>query len=254
MESSLTVLRGERVERLRTTNCVFVAPGVESWTDYSNKAGVGRKSGLEKVHGVVEQFQKLDAKVPYLQANFMFGLDTDRGDAPVELTKLFMDQTPFVWPAVNIPVPFGGTPLHQELLRTDRILKTMPFGFYYAPYLVTRLQNYDPVTYYQKLIELSCHAASPAMLTRRMNSTSHRTVKLLHLARTAGTRTNLKHYRQIHALLRSDSQFRAFHDGESAVLPDYYTHRYKRLLKGYGELLSPADRVPNLTQSPESDT
>ncbi|MBA2310559.1 MAG: radical SAM protein, partial [Pseudonocardiales bacterium] len=108
IESSLTLLRGERLERLRTTNCVFVAPGVESWTDYSNKAGMGRKSGLEKVNGVVDQFRRLGAKVPYLQANFMFGLDTDEGDDPVELTKLFMDQTPFAWPVVNIPMPFGG--------------------------------------------------------------------------------------------------------------------------------------------------
>jgi len=252
IESSLTLLCGERLERLRTTNCVFVAPGVESWTDYSNKAGMGRKSGLEKVNGVVDQFRRLGAKVPYLQANFMFGLDTDEGDDPVELTKLFMDQTPFAWPVVNIPMPFGGTPLHQELLRTDRILKTMPFGFYYAPYLVTTLKNYDPVTYYEKLIELFCHASSPALLKRRMSGASNRTIKLLHWARTAGTRANLKNYRQILTLLRSDSQFRAFHDGDSTVLPEYYQHRYDRMLKGYGELLSPADRVPNLTQSLES--
>jgi hypothetical protein len=67
------------------------------------------------VRRVVEHFHLLAEDVPYLQANFMFGLDTDAGDEPVELTKQFMDRTPFVWPTIDAPVPFGGTPLHDEL-------------------------------------------------------------------------------------------------------------------------------------------
>ncbi len=147
IESSLTVLRGDRPRRLKETNCVMVAPGVESWTDYWNKAGLGRAGGEDKVDRIAEHFGQLAENVPYLQANFMFGLDTDRGDAPVELTKRFMDRTPSVWPTINIPVPFGGTPLHDELTAAGRILTTMPFSFYYAPYLVTTLKHYDPVTY-----------------------------------------------------------------------------------------------------------
>ena len=42
METSLSILQGPRLRRLRETNCIYVAPGVESWADYSNKAGVGR--------------------------------------------------------------------------------------------------------------------------------------------------------------------------------------------------------------------
>jgi radical SAM superfamily enzyme YgiQ (UPF0313 family) len=252
MESSLTVLRGERVKRLKATNCVLVAPGVESWTNYSNKAGVGQKGGVEKVNRVVEHFQLLGENVPYLQANFMFGLDTDLGDTPTDLTKLFMDQTPFVWPAINIPVPFGGTPLYEELLGQDRILKAMPFSFYYAPYLVTTLKHYDPVTYYEKLIELFAHAASPSMLKRRLQSTSHGRIKLVHWARTASTRASLKSYRQILQMLRSDAQFRAFHEGRSAVLPEFYHQMYERMLKQYAGLLSRADRAPNLDRSSES--
>jgi hypothetical protein len=142
VESSLTVLRGDRLRRLRDTNCAMLAPGVESWTDYSNKAAVGRASGVEKVDKVAEHFTRLAEHVPYLQANFMFGLDTDAGDEPVELTKRFMDRTPFAWPTINIPVPFGGTPLHDELAAQGRILTSMPFSFYYAPYLVTTLKAF----------------------------------------------------------------------------------------------------------------
>lgn len=248
IESSLTILRGPRMQRLKETNCIFVAPGIESWTDYSNKAGSGRKDGLAKVNQVVEHFQQLHEYVPYVQANLIFGLDTDVGDEPIELTKTFMDRTPFVWPTINIPMPFGGTPLFDEYLANDRILKAMPFGFYYAPYLVTTLKNYEPIAYYEKLIELFAHASSRIMLKRRMKSASHWAIKLVHLGRTASTRASLKHYRRIHEMLCSDSQFRAFHDGRSACLPEFYHKEYERMLGPYASWLTEADRVPDLTQ------
>ena len=192
MESSLTVLREDRLRRLKDTNCVFVAPGIESWTDYSNKSGVGRRAGVEKVERVADHFRRLGENVPYLQANFIFGLDTDAGDAPVDLTRLFMDRAPSVWPVINIPMPYGGTPLHDRLLADGRILRAMPFAFYYAPYLVTTLKNYDPAGYYERLIELFSHAASSSMLKRRIQGASMRRIKLLHRARTTGTRARLR--------------------------------------------------------------
>ncbi|HDN26582.1 MAG TPA: radical SAM protein, partial [Thioploca sp.] len=133
MECSLSTLRKSRLKRLKETNCVCTLHGVESWMDYSGKAGVGQKRGLEKVEQVVEHFQLLSEYVPYIQACFIFGLDTDMGDDPITLTKNFMDHTPFVWPSLNIPIPLGGTPLYQQHLGNGRILKTMPFGFYFMP-------------------------------------------------------------------------------------------------------------------------
>ncbi|WP_431903150.1 B12-binding domain-containing radical SAM protein [Amycolatopsis thermoflava] len=249
IESSLTVLRGDRPSRLKDTNCVMVAPGVESWTDYSNKAGVGREGGVAKVDHVADHFTRLAENVPYLQANFMFGLDTDQGDEPVELTERFMDRTPFVWPTINIPMPFGGTPLHDQLTADGRILTTMPFSFYYAPYLVTTLRHYDPITYYTKLTELYAHAASPAMLRRRLRSTSHRLIRYVHRARTAAFRGDIASFRRILGMLRDDPRFLAFHEGRTTRLPDYYRHLGDRMLGRYAELLSPADRVPDLTQT-----
>ena len=87
VESSLSLLRGPRLQRLRDTNCFYIAPGIESWSDdYSNKAGVGRKTGLEKVRLVAEHLELLHSYVSGIQVNFIFGLDTDEGDEPVELT------------------------------------------------------------------------------------------------------------------------------------------------------------------------
>ena len=161
-----------------------------------------------------------------------------------------MDQTPFVWPAINIPVPFGATPVHDELQAAGRILRAMPFGFYYAPYLVTTLKHYDPVAYYQHLIGLLEHAASPVMLHRRIRATPHPTVRTVHRTRTAGTRASLRRYRLILHMLRTDSRFRAFHEGRTARLPEFYQHQYERMLGPYSGLLTRADRTPDLNRIP----
>jgi len=226
-----------------------VAPGVESWTDYSNKAAVGRASGDEKVDRVAAHFEQLAEHIPYLQANFMFGLDSDTGDEPVDLTRRFMDRTPFAWPTINIPVPFGGTPLHDELAADGRVLSAMPFSFYYAPYLVSTLKNYDPLTYYEKLTELYAHAASPAMLRRRLDSTRRRSVRWIHRARTSAFRADIASFREILDRLRTDRQFRLFHEGGTTTLPAYYRRLGDRMLGRYSELLTPAERTPDLAQA-----
>ena len=77
MESSLAILRGNRLPRLKETNCLFVAPGVESWSDYSNKAGVGTKVGKEKLERLVAHFHEIHEFVPGIQANFLFGTSVD---------------------------------------------------------------------------------------------------------------------------------------------------------------------------------
>ena len=133
MESSLSILKPNRLQRLRETNCVYVAPGIESWVDYTAKSGAGSKSGEAKLDQVAEHFHQLGDYVPGMQANFLFGSDEDVGAAPAELTKAFIERTPRVWPTINIPTPFGATPLRQRYAREGRILKTLPFAFYYNP-------------------------------------------------------------------------------------------------------------------------
>jgi radical SAM superfamily enzyme YgiQ (UPF0313 family) len=248
MESSLSILRGDRMNRLKDTNCVAVAPGIESWTDYSNKAGVGKEEGTKKVIRVAEHFRQLSEHVPYLQANFIFGLDSDQGHEPIELTTQFMRLAPVVWPTINIPVPFGGTPLHAEYLRKKRILEAMPFGFYYAPYLVTTLEHYDPITFYELLIDLLTFSSSAEIRRQRWRSAPNRFVARVNWARTMWTRAEIAIYRELLDLLRADREFREFHEGRRSDLPEFYQRRYERDLGRYAELLSRDDRRPDLTQ------
>ena len=59
----------------------------------------------------------------------------------------------------------------------------------------------------------------------------------------------LAEFRRIENLLRTDLEFRSFHEGRSSTLPGYYRWVYERKLGGYASLLSAAERTPELGQA-----
>jgi radical SAM superfamily enzyme YgiQ (UPF0313 family) len=249
IEASLSVLRDSRLHRLRDTHCAFVAPGVESWGDYAGKSRLPTGyEPREKLDYVVERFKTLHEYVPGLQANFIFGLDSDDGCEPVELSKEFTDRVPAVWPSFNIPTPFGGTPLYARMLSEGRVLRNMPFTFYYTPYLVAVLRNYSAEQFYDHLIDLFSHLVSARSLARRvrvLRGLQHP----LHAWRVLNARRLLRHYQLLRERLRSDRSFRAFHAGEHSELPAFYRERSFRLLGRYADRLSPDDLRPQLGSS-----
>lgn len=246
MESSLSILRGSRVRRLGETNCVYVAPGVESWTGYSNKSGAGRSLGQEKLEGVVDHFRELHRYVPGLQANFLFGTDGDQGEEPVELTREFIRRLPFVWPTLNTPIPFGGTPMYDRCLAEGRILGEIPFAFYYTPYLILRPRHYDPLSYYDLLIRLYRTVAASGLLLRRLRSTRKGPLRILHFLRTAGMRVSTLGLQVMRRRIARDAELRAFLEGRSRKLPGFYRERLRARLGPYQELLSGHDLTPEL--------
>jgi hypothetical protein len=246
MESSLSILKEERLPRLRRTNCVYVAPGIESWTDYSNKAGAGAKRGRDKLNRIVAHIKQLGRHVPGVQANFIFGGESDQGDEPANLTQEFIDELPEVWPTVNIPAPFGGTPFYDQLHQEGRILSALPFAFYYTPNLAIVLKHYDPTTYYQHLIDIYEAITSQAMLMRRMTAKTPPVIRAIHSMRAMANRTRLQQFRRLHRLLRTDDAFRSFHEGRSDALPEFYNDLFERRLGRYAELLPREARRPVL--------
>jgi hypothetical protein len=246
MESSLSILHGPRLRRLRETNCLYAAPGVESWADYSNKAGVGGSIGRPKLEKVVEHFEELHRHVPGLQANFIFGTDGDSGSEPAELTREFIRRLPFVWPTVNIPVPFGGTPLYDHYLAEQRLLRVMPFAFYYFPFTVVRPLHYGTIEFYDHLIETFKTIASRRLLLRRVRSTSSPGLRALHFLRTTGALNGVWTLRTLRNRIAADPELLAFHEGRSSRLPSYYGGVLKERLGSYAELLSERDLTPEL--------
>jgi hypothetical protein len=246
MESSLSILRGPRLERLRRTNCVYAAPGIESWVDYGNKTGAPARQGRLKLGRVVAQMEALGEHVPGLQANFLFGGDDDSGAEPAALTIEFIRRLPKVWPTINIPSPFGGTPLYDAWHREGRILEAMPFAFYYNPYLAIVPRHYDPVDYYDHLIRMHEAVASPRMLLRRLSTRAPAGVRFVHALRTVAARHELRAFRHIRAKLVRDARFQAFHQGRRADLPEFYHALLDRRLGRYAELFPRHVRRPAL--------
>lgn len=247
IECSLSILNESRLERLANTGCQIGLFAIEAWNEYTNKVGVGRKnSANEKMNKIVAQFEQINKYIPYIQTHFIFGVDSDEGEEPVELTKEFMRRTPYVWPVINVPVPFGGTPLQDTMLAEGRILKNMPFNFYYPPFLVVRPKNYEIIDYFEKVIELSSFVTSAEMTKRRMQSAVNLKHKVAHYLRSMVEKDFTRQYRAILHQLRTDKQFLAFHEGRTETLPEYYRQRRSALVGNYAELLTDEDWIPDL--------
>jgi radical SAM superfamily enzyme YgiQ (UPF0313 family) len=247
METSLSTLKGPRLERLKKMGNFYVLPGIESWTGYANKIGAGSTiEPRQKLEKVIEQLNAVRPYVSGIQANFIFGLDADTGDDPIELTREFADRIPFVVPNINIPVPFGSTPLYEKYLSEKRILTTMPFTFYYQPYLVYSLKNYSPVNFYEKLIDLFSYLSSGRMLVKRLKDSPAPFPAGYNLVKALGNRQMVGRFRNLLNLMKTDKQFRAFHEHETEVLPEYYHHQFEYLLGPYASLITREDRTPVL--------
>ncbi len=250
MESSLSILKPSRLSALSDTNCVFVLPGIEAWGDYSNKAGVGRRTGTDKLEEVVEHLRDLSSHVEGIQANLIFGTDSDSGSTPVDLTERFIHELPEVWPAINIPIPYGGTPLTKEWHQQGRILTQMPLLFYRNPYLTFIPANYDAESYYTAWLRLRRSILSLSLLGRRLTTrrVSAR-VKLMNVLRTARMRSGYTEVREHLRAIRSDRQLADFHAGRSTTLPDYYHAKYERTLGAFAHLIPRDERMPDLSSS-----
>ena len=245
IESSLSILQEFRLQRLQDTNCVYVAPGVESWTEYSYKTKVGKKSGRDKLKQVTEHFKMMGKYIPGMQANFIFGTDADQGEEPVELTREFIRSLPEVWPTVNMPIPIGGTPLYEQYDSEDRILKSMPLHFYFKlSYLTIVLKNYSPVEYYDRLITLNRELSSTRMMARRMTTRAPLITRLFHNARALAVRKDIEEMEKVRDLLITDAGFRGFFEGRTQELPDFFHILYEKNMGSYAKLIPRNERTP----------
>jgi hypothetical protein len=162
-----------------------------------------------------------------------------------------MSRTPFVWPVINIPQPFGNTPLFAKWQKEGRLLTTMPFYFYQMPYLVTRPKHYDPIEYYDKVIELQTYATSWSLLRRRLACTQRWDVQLMSITRTINIRRALSFFCKTLDRWRHDRHVLAFHRGDSRALPEVYEQILRRSLGAVSSLLTRSDLTPVLP-SPDS--
>src|SRR6266702_1316791 len=106
-ESSLSLLSEPHLKRLQRNGFKALLPGVESWYDLGNKSGSGARQGMEKVQQVSDHVNLILRHIPYVQANFVLGLDSDSGPEPFALTRRCSDLTRGAGPGYSLLCAFG---------------------------------------------------------------------------------------------------------------------------------------------------
>jgi hypothetical protein len=232
-ESSLSILSEPHMKRLQRNGFKAILPGIESWYDLGNKSKTGKKEGLEKVRQVSEHVNMIMSYTPYLQSNFVLGLDVDEGSEPFELTKKFVDMTPGAFPGYSLLSAFGeAAPLNLEYQRDDRVLG-FPFHFLNNNHAMNiKPKNYSWPEFYDHVIDLTKYTLSWPAIGRRFKAVKNTIPKWINVVRAVSSEGfgRVKYYTKIRQMLDSDKQFRAYFEQETDELPKFYTNRIKNEL------------------------
>lgn len=241
-ESSLSILRTERVQRMWNAGVGGLLPGIETWNDLGNKSRTGRITGAQKVQQVSEHINAILEHVPYLQANFVLGLDTDSGDEPFELTKRFVDLSPGAFPGYSLLSSFGRlAPINLEMQRAGRILP-FPFHFLNNNFAMNvRPLNYRWPEFYDHVIDLVGYSFSPRRIARRFKATRFFTTRWMNAVRALSTegQGRLRYYKTVRDKLDTDRAVRGYFEGETRVLPDFYRDMIRKDLGDWWQFLPP---------------
>lgn len=239
-ESSLSLLGEANLRRLKRNGFKGMLPGIESWYYAGFKSKTGRKAGLDKMLQVSEHVNMILDYIPYVQTNFVLGLDLDEGPEPFELTKEFLDRTPGAFPAFSLLTAFGqAAPLNLELQRDGRVL---PFPFHFLnnnSAMNVQPKNYTWPEFYRHLVDLTGHAFSWPMIGRRFAANKTAIPKWLNVVRAISSEGfgRLKHHTRIEQLLNSDASVRRYMEGETTELPEFYTSKVQRDLGALWDML-----------------
>ena len=230
-ESSLSLLSEARMPRLQKNGFQALLPGVESWFSLGNKTRTGKAEGLDKVRQVADHVNMVMRYVPYLQANFVLGLDTDEGDEPFELTKRFVDLAPGAFPGYSLLSAFGrAAPLNLELQRAGRVL---PFPHHFLNNnlaMNVRPKNYAWAPFYDRVIDLVRYTFSKKNVARRFAANRGAIPSVMNVVRALSSEgTGRRHYyTTVRGLLDTDPQVRGYFEQEHTELPAFYRDRVRR--------------------------
>ncbi len=249
-ESSLSILTEPHIKRLSRNGFGALLPGIESWYELGDKSKTGKTTGMEKVRQVSEQVNMILRDVPYVQTNFVLGLDSDEGPEPFELTKKFVDMTPGAFPGYSLLSAFGqAAPMNLELQRADRVL---PFPFHFLDN--NHAMNVKPIHYswtafYDQVIGLTKHTFSMRAIANRLMANRRSVPRWMNVVRAVSSEGagRFRYHRKIRELLATDAKFRKYFEGESTVLPGFYESQVRKDLGPLWSLLPAGalDHDPN---------
>jgi hypothetical protein len=228
-ESSLSLLAEPHLKRLRGNGFQALLPGIESWFSLGNKSKT-RHTGMDKVKQVAEHVNLILRYIPYVQTNFVLGLDSDEGPEPFELTKNFIDLAPGAFPAYSLLSAFGrAAPMNLDYQRAGRVL---PFPFHFQDNnqaMNVRPLHYSWPQFYDHLVDVTRHSFSWRAIGRRFQATRTAIPKWMNVVRAVSSEGlgRLKYHSRLRRLLDTDVSVRRFLEGETEQLPEFYHHRIR---------------------------
>jgi hypothetical protein len=232
-ESSLSLLSEPHLKRLARNGFLGLLPGIESWFDLGNKSKTGARQGMDKVRHVSEHVNLILKYIPYVQTNFVLGLDSDDGAEPFELTKQFLDMSPGAFPAFSLMTSFGrAAPLNLDYQRANRVL---PFPFHTLnnnQAMNVRPKNYSWTAFYDHIIDVTRYSFSRRAIYRRFGATQGVTSRWMNLVRAVSTEGfgRVKYHTGIRRRLDTDPQFRPYFEQETSDLPQFYVDMVRKEL------------------------
>ncbi len=230
-ESSLSLLSEAHVKRLRHNGFKALLPGVESWYDLGGKSSTGSKQGMEKVRRVSDHVNMILRHIPYIQTNFVLGLDSDSGSEPFELTKRFVDLTPGAFPGYSLLSSFGeAAPLNLQYQRENRVIG-FPFHFLNNNLAMNlKPTNYSWPSFYEHVIDLTKYTFSARAIFRRIGATHAFIPRWLNVVRAVSSEGygRINHYSNVHRQLLHDQQFRTYFEQETTTLPSFYLNQVQK--------------------------
>lgn len=249
-ESSLSLLSEPNVRRLRNAGFKALLPGIESWYDLGGKSRTGLKFGADKVRQVSEHVNMIFDYIPYIQTNFVLGLDCDEGAEPFDLTKSFIDRTPATFPGYSLLSAFGeAAPLNLELQRAGRVL---PFPFHFLNNnhaMNVKPKNYGWGEFYDRVIDLTRYTFSPRRIMRRARASQRGFATWLNVVRAISSEGygRIRYYTELRRRLREDRPLRRYYERETDELPEFFVNRIRNDLGPLWEYLPSGalDHEPN---------
>jgi hypothetical protein len=257
-ESSLSLLSEPHLQRLKKNGFQAILPGIESWYDLGNKSKT-RRTGNDKVEQVADHVNMILRYIPYIQTNFVLGLDSDEGPEPFELTKRFLDLAPGAFPAYSLLSAFGrAAPLNLEYQRAGRVLP-FPFTFLNNNHAMNvRPAHYAWPEFYDRLVDLSRYSFSWRAIGRRLTATAGMIPKWMNVVRAMSSEGwgRIEYHSTIRRLLDEDRSVRQFMEGETDRLPTFYSQRIEHDLGALYRHLPPGAMMhdPNAYLKSSTDT
>ena len=224
-ESSLSLLSEPRLARLKQNGFKAVLPGIESWYDLGDKSKTGKMTGMDKVMQVSEHVNMILRYIPYIQTNFVLGLDVDEGPEPFELTKRFVDLAPGAFPGYSLLSAFGqAAPLNLEYQRANRVL---PFPFQFLnnnQAMNVKPKNYSWPEFYKHVIDLTGYTYSKRAIINRWRATRGMIPRWMNVVRAMSSEGfgRIKYHTEVRRRLNADPPFRRYFEQETTELPQFY--------------------------------